>query len=753
LLNLFFNKKYLRINTIIEFLDFLLPHQIAKFKKDFKSMKTKKQLKLTVISLLVFALGAACQPRLNSPPTTNKLNLTEIEKTNLTLTGKVEFNLPEQLNIKSSTADVGINATVALINTSTNVSVSSGVTDSSGDFSLTFYSSFTPSPNQVFVLQASKRTGGSNSPLLSLRTYVQWTGSGWNSITGGQTIINKETTALTIIEKNNSSVNPPDVIGKISVSGGNSTLTPFGTVTVQLLTDVTSIITEVMNRDLDPVQYIEYNGVKYQLKNPRPVSDAPGDLITYREIIDHSFCDEFFCDFSSDIYLKVMNADGTNNQNLNNEFVSGFGNSPFGNPLFITPDRKSFFFEYYPGFGNSFISNSNIGSQQTAQNFDPVMTLIYNFSVSPDGEKFLFRYTDGVGSMWYISDGAGTKLIEKAVDNFPIDSSAEIYWSSDSKYLFVSGRAASWSDKKHIQLMDLNTGNFTDVSPGINTDIYSGTWSPDNKKILFRAGTGIYVTDISNPVPVDLAAGLGNPTNYQEFWSPDSNKVLWTSIITSSDYDFYVANANGTNRHNLTSSLTIASVQPPENPWSPDSAKVTFDSKVGSVFSTYLAQADGSSTIKISPDNYTSVTSCCSQGMPSFSPDGAKIMFRAKNASNRSDLFVANGDGTGSAVNITSSIADSPNDYNYILSYTPKKDKVLVYGKDGNVYIVNKNGTGLTDTGIHQYLSDVKWLADGRRFIYTYNNDIYLGNTDGSPVLNLTNDTTKSRDNIQIHVR
>jgi len=102
--------------------------------------------------------------------------------------------------VAATMLEVATAATVSLIETADNTTVSTTVTDGDGAFVLTFPATFAPGQGTVYVLEAVKGLS-SNLPgnnAARVRTLIRWTGGGWASITAGPIVVNSATTALAI---------------------------------------------------------------------------------------------------------------------------------------------------------------------------------------------------------------------------------------------------------------------------------------------------------------------------------------------------------------------------------------------------------------------------------------------------------------------------------------------------------------------------------------------------------------------------
>jgi len=135
------------------------------------------------------------------------------------------------------------------------------------------------------------------------------------------------------------------------------------------------------------------------------------------------------------------------------------------------------------------------------------------------------------------------------------------------------------------------------------------SWSPDGSKVAYADGSGISI----------IGADGSNPTHILDFgirpkWSPDGSKIVFEAFV-SSDYDIYVAGADGSNVTNLTKDLG-EDVAPS---WSPDGTRIAWQSNRGGQPQVWVMDTDGSDPVNLSGTQYG--------GDPDWSPDGSKLAF------------------------------------------------------------------------------------------------------------------------------
>lgn len=195
------------------------------------------------------------------------------------LEGRVQWS--DLYRLRAAASDVANSATVTLLNAA-GTPVAAGLADSSGAFTL--YQSttpFTPVVDATYKLEVSRRgaTDGSET-LLSLRTVLKYTASGWTSITGTTIVISALTTAVTQLEEDDPSVGPADVIGTVTAGVASA----FGNQTVPVITARKTAIDNKLTANVDPNQLgetitgnvtIATNGDVIALKRARKIT---GDL-------------------------------------------------------------------------------------------------------------------------------------------------------------------------------------------------------------------------------------------------------------------------------------------------------------------------------------------------------------------------------------------------------------------------------------------------------------------------------------------
>ena len=176
------------------------------------------------------------------------------------LAGRVSFG---DQGLQATMNDVGLAATVSLINTGTNQTVSTALTNASGEFVLTFSNGYVAEPTATYYLEASKGLN-SNQPgheAVRVRTVVRYQ-DGWTSISNISPnqgiVVNSSTTALSIGAGLANAREPfafASLIGALSGSAAD-TYEAVGGLSAEDFQALRLLVANVLAADRDPVRSI-----------------------------------------------------------------------------------------------------------------------------------------------------------------------------------------------------------------------------------------------------------------------------------------------------------------------------------------------------------------------------------------------------------------------------------------------------------------------------------------------------------------
>ncbi len=357
---------------------------------------------------------------------------------------------------------------------------------------------------------------------------------------------------------------------------------------------------------------------------------------------------------------------------------------------------------------------------------------------------------NGTYNIWLVNtDGTGLTPLTTATASGA--RSFDSQWSPDGgKVVFESQRKLDGTDAPNangtynIWLVNADGTGLTPLTTATASGAISFVpqWSPDGAKLVFNSQRKLDGTDAANAnltsniwranadgtglTPLTTATASG-ARSFAPQWSPDGAKVVFNSQRKLDGTD--AANANGT--HNIwrvnadgtgLTPLTTATASGAHSlapQWSPDGAKVVFDSlrkpdgtdaaNANGTYNIWLVNADGTG---LTP--FTTATANGARSFaPQWSPDGAKVIFEsqrkldgtdAANANGTYNIWLVNADGTG-LTPLTTATANGANSYNpqwspdgarVVFESQRKLDGTDAANANGtsNIWRVNADGTG-----------------------------------------------------------
>ena len=244
-------------------------------------------------------------------------------------------------------------------------------------------------------------------------------------------------------------------------------------------------------------------------------------------------------------------------------------------------------------------------------------------------------------------------------------------------------------------------------------------WSPDGARIAFESDRdGQYDIYVMNADGSGLTRLTDDPANdVYPAWSPDGMRIAFASGRDEPDpyncqpacnFEIYVMNADGSGVKRLT-------VNPAEDfspAWSPDGARLAFDSNRDGNYEIYVMNANGSGVTNLSSHGEWDVA-------PAWSPDGKRIAFSSDRDGNW-EIYDMSAGGSGvTRLTVNPAEDDRP-------SWSPEGSRILFASTrhdpdpencDPNcnheIYVMNADGSGparLTDHPAHDW--DPAWSPD-----------------------------------------
>ncbi len=303
-----------------------------------------------------------------------------------------------------------------------------------------------------------------------------------------------------------------------------------------------------------------------------------------------------------------------------------------------------------------------------------------------------------------------------------------------------------------IYLVNPDGSNLTQLT---SDDVYNPVWSPDGSKIaaIMKPSGGLDSILIMDANGTTLAQLAEQPDENMSIgsldWSPDGTQIVYKV------FDLYdpMPAIEVANIDSATSSRIIAAEDPlhpidySDPAWSPDGSLLAIASDHGlrelhTVFSangTIITFGDTSGPrtseiFLIEPDgsNLTQLTEHGGYNRgPVWSPDGTRIAF----SSNAIVVVDADGKNQTELSSTEGVVWGSP-------IWSPDGSRFAFEGPDNTVYVVNADGTGLTQVAEDWsaplcFISRPEWSPDGQMLAFEGSDGLYVAYADGSGMVKI----------------
>ncbi len=362
---------------------------------------------------------------------------------------------------------------------------------------------------------------------------------------------------------------------------------------------------------------------------------------------------------------------------------------------------------------------------------------------SPNGEELAFYSTKGdKPGFWRIPKlGGSPKLIAVVEDG----SSVMRYWSKNNQIYYES--------KNELFALDANSGQIKQLTDFANQKIEANSISisSDEQNLAYTTVEGekrnLWTKKITDETPKKLFTGDSEIRNTA--WHPDSRRIFFSDAVDGM-FQIFVTDTNATPPRKISTSerdCFVLNVSPDGEKILYGSAKEEsdiwgFDIKNDREF-TFASDIDSELWASVSPDNKTVVYQSVrnlSQGDKLFS---GKILSRVLGSENQPSEISNNG-----GLAIWSSDGKT---IAFVREVENKRQIETVNVNEGIKKSISNEVTYPNHTLLpynRLQTSDFSWSPDSRRIAYLSENigqsNIWLGNTDGSDNIQLTDNQDKN---------
>jgi len=244
-----------------------------------------------------------------------------------------------------------------------------------------------------------------------------------------------------------------------------------------------------------------------------------------------------------------------------------------------------------------------------------------------------FDYYNDENNTWHASslyelyiiniDGTGLTLIDR-IDSTEEGNFGDFDWSPDDRQIVYVRSYDNYWDKTCLILYDISDNFSTILQTGGN--ICNPKFSPDGKQIVYCVSTEtsyhIYKMNVNGNNNQLIISNASYPK-----WSPKGDKIVYLASGKDRSSQISVANADGSNQKQLTSSVSpewrdtgFPRDGNSDPQWTPDGKKIVYVSWENGRSEIFIMNADGSKQTRLTEAETR-------DDSPDVTPDGKYILF------------------------------------------------------------------------------------------------------------------------------
>jgi TolB protein len=302
-----------------------------------------------------------------------------------------------------------------------------------------------------------------------------------------------------------------------------------------------------------------------------------------------------------------------------------------------------------------------------------------------------------------LTDLAGNCTPVVGTATVTVASSSAIPAQLSAACVQVTRRAIAFSSGPAEQRISVRhaDGSIEQLTSGPGSDL-SPAWSPDGNRIAFVRHDGVaaalYIMDRDGANQRVLLAPLQGASD--PVWSPDGTRIAISAdpCCESGPAAVFVVPVDG--GPVVTLGVDPIEFSPPS--WSPDGTRIAFADVRGGTHQVYLADPAGGEPVQL--------TTGLGAQFPRWSPDGTRIMYTAAcEGSGCTTLRWIEPAGGASAQITDIRPAGSPR-------WSPDGQRVA-FSANAKLWVVNVDGTGLTEISDRHTSGMVAWAPDGSQIL------------------------------------